>query len=37
MGDRGLDADNVEYRAWTNSESQDIALDQIVEFIQEQG
>ncbi len=33
MGDRGLDSGNVEYRARTDSESQDIALDNIVEFI----
>jgi len=36
MGDRGLDSGNVEYRARTDSESQDIALDNIVEFIKEQ-
>ncbi len=36
MGDRGLDSGNVEYRARTDSESQDIALDQIVEFIKQQ-
>jgi len=36
MGDRGLDSGNVEYRARTDSESQDIALENIVEFIKEQ-
>ena len=36
LGDRGLDSGNVEYRARTDSESQDIALDKIVEFIKEQ-
>jgi len=36
MGDRGLDSGNVEYRSRTDSESQDIALDDIVEFIKEQ-
>ncbi len=36
MGDRGLDSGHVEYRARTDSESQDIALDQIIEFIQQQ-
>ncbi len=36
MGDRGLDSGNVEYRARTDSESQDIALDKIIEFIQQQ-
>lgn len=36
MGDRGLDSGHVEYRARTDSESQDIALENIVEFIKEQ-
>jgi prolyl-tRNA synthetase len=36
LGDRGLDSGNVEYRARTDSESQDIALDKIVGFIKEQ-
>ncbi len=35
LGDRGLDSGNVEYRARTDSESQDIALDKIVEFIKQ--
>ena len=35
LGDRGLDAGNVEYRARTESESQDVALDAIVAFIKE--
>lgn len=33
LGDRGLDSGNVEYRARTDSESQDIALDGIIDFI----
>ncbi len=33
LGDRGLDSGNVEYRARTDSESQDIALDEIINFI----
>jgi len=33
MGDRGLDSGNVEYRARTDQQSQDIALDEIVDFI----
>ena len=33
LGDRGLDSGNVEYRARTDSESQDIALDKIIDFI----
>jgi len=36
MGDRGLDSGHVEYRARTDSESQDIALENIVDFIKEQ-
>ncbi len=36
MGDRGLDSGTVEYRARTDSESQDIALNEIVGFIKEQ-
>jgi len=36
LGDRGLDSGNVEYRARTDSESQDIALDEIVAFIKTQ-
>lgn len=36
MGDRGLDSGHVEYRARTDSESQDIALENTVEFIKEQ-
>ncbi len=36
MGDRGLDSGNVEYRARTDSESQDIALEEIVDFIKKQ-
>jgi len=36
MGDRGLDSGNVEYRARTDSESQDIALEKIVDFIKQQ-
>jgi len=35
MGDRGLDSGNIEYRARTDSESQDIALDKAVDFIKE--
>lgn len=35
LGDRGLDSGNVEYRARTDSESQDIALENIVAFIKE--
>ncbi len=33
LGDRGLDSGNVEYRARTDSESQDISIDKIVDFI----
>ncbi len=33
IGDRGLDSGNAEYRARTDKESQDIALDEIVDFI----
>ena len=33
LGDRGLDSGNVEYRARTDSESQDIALDEIINFV----
>ncbi len=36
IGDRGLDSNTVEYRARTESENQEIALDQIVAFIQQQ-
>ena len=36
LGDRGLDSGNIEYRARTDSESRDIALDEIVEFIKKQ-
>lgn len=36
MGDRGLDSGNVEYRARTDQESQDIAMDEIVDFILQQ-
>jgi prolyl-tRNA synthetase len=36
MGDRGLDSGSVEYRARTDTESQDIALDEIVEFLKKQ-
>lgn len=36
LGDRGLDSESIEYRARTDSESQDIALDGIVEFIKKQ-
>ncbi|OQK18458.1 proline--tRNA ligase [Methyloprofundus sedimenti] len=35
IGDRGLDTNSVEYRARTDSENQEIALDNIVAFIQE--
>ncbi|WP_428353593.1 proline--tRNA ligase [Methyloprofundus sp.] len=34
LGDRGLDSNTVEYRGRTDSENQEIALDQIVAFIQ---
>lgn len=33
IGDRGLDSGNVEYKARTDTETQDIALDEIVAFI----
>lgn len=33
IGDRGLDSNTVEYRARTDSDNQEIALDQIVAFI----
>ena len=33
LGDRGLDSGNVEYRARTDSESQDISIENIVDFI----
>jgi len=33
LGDRGLDSNTAEYRARTDSENQDIALDGIVDFI----
>jgi prolyl-tRNA synthetase len=33
LGDRGLDSNTAEYRARTDSENQDIALDSIVDFI----
>lgn len=36
LGDRGLDSGNVEYRARTDQESQDIALDEIIGFIKKQ-
>ncbi|GFO72481.1 prolyl-tRNA synthetase [Bathymodiolus japonicus methanotrophic gill symbiont] len=36
LGDRGLDTNTVEYRARTASENQEIELDQIVSFIQQQ-
>jgi len=36
IGDRGLDSNTVEYRARTDSENQDIALDNIVAYIQKQ-
>lgn len=35
IGDRGLDSQTVEYRARTDSENQEIALDTIVDFIQQ--
>ena len=35
IGDRGLDTNSVEYRARTDSENQEIALDKIVAFIKE--
>ncbi|NOQ63367.1 MAG: proline--tRNA ligase [Methyloprofundus sp.] len=35
LGDRGLDKNSIEYRARTDSESQDIALDSILSFLQE--
>ena len=35
IGDRGLDTNSVEYRARTDSENQEIALDEIVAFIKE--
>ncbi|MCK5354169.1 MAG: proline--tRNA ligase, partial [Methyloprofundus sp.] len=34
IGDRGLDSNTIEYRARTDSENQEIALDDIVAFIQ---
>lgn len=36
IGDRGLDSNTVEYRARTDSENQEIALDQVVAFINKQ-
>jgi prolyl-tRNA synthetase len=33
LGDRGLDSGNIEYKARTDKESQDIALDAVVEFM----
>lgn len=36
MGDRGLDSGNVEYRARTDNESQDIAMNDIMTFIEKQ-
>ncbi len=36
LGDRGLDSNTAEYRARTDSENQDIALDGIVDFIKAQ-
>ena len=36
IGDRGLDSNTIEYRARTDSENQEIALDNIVAFIQQQ-
>ena len=35
LGDRGLDSHTAEYRARTDSESQDISLDGIVDFIKQ--
>lgn len=35
VGDRGLESGTVEYRARTESESQDIALDSIIELLKE--
>jgi prolyl-tRNA synthetase len=34
IGDKGLDSGNAEYKARTDTETQDIKLDNIVEFIQ---
>ncbi|MFW5442960.1 MAG: proline--tRNA ligase [Methylococcaceae bacterium] len=36
IGDRGLDSGNIEYKARTDKETQDIALDEIVGFMKEQ-
>lgn len=36
LGDRGLDSNTVEYRGRTDSENQEIALDDIITFIQQQ-
>ena len=36
IGDRGLDSNTVEYRARTDSKNQDIALDNIVAYLQKQ-
>lgn len=33
IGNRELDSGIVEYKAWTDKETQDLALDEIVTFI----
>ncbi|MBT3196851.1 MAG: proline--tRNA ligase [Gammaproteobacteria bacterium] len=35
LGDRGLDSNTIEYKGRTDQESQEIALDQVVAFLQE--
>ena len=35
IGDRGLDSNTIEYRARTDSDNREIALDKIVDFIKE--
>lgn len=35
IGDRGLDSNTIEYRARTDSDNQEIALDKVVDFIKE--
>ncbi len=35
LGDKGLDSGTIEYRARTDKESQEVALDSVIEFLQE--
>ena len=37
VGDRGLESGMIEYRARTSDQNQDIACDQLIEFLANQG